>query len=213
MLRLVAHRVRRDRLRIVVEIEAALEARLVAARGSGKGVQLGGLREVGLRLHERGPVVGHDLVPAVGVLAEEDEDSAHDEHEQQDQGEDGVGDPEHEADHARDEGRLVEDFGEDQEEDGVDKVIRTIQYTTRLISHIMLVNKLHTSTTSSAAKAMRRQFGLTRRLLRSFNNIGQLDVTIKILKSLRYRIKKKLNLNDDIDLRDYIENLEELIRS
>ncbi|KAF3923315.1 hypothetical protein ABW21_db0202952 [Orbilia brochopaga] len=68
-----------------------------------------------------------------------------------------------------------------QSANGLDKIIRTIQYITRFISHIMLLRKLHTPFTSTAAKGIRRQFGLTRRLLRAFNNVAQLDATLKLL--------------------------------
>ncbi|KAF3932876.1 hypothetical protein ABW19_dt0201627 [Dactylella cylindrospora] len=90
-----------------------------------------------------------------------------------------------------------------QSANGLDKLIRTIQYTTRLLSHIMLVKDLHTPSTSTATKAIRRQFGLTRRLLRSFNNIGQINNTFKILLESPSRIK-----NDAIGfIFDLIEGL------
>ncbi|KAK6359659.1 Peroxisomal membrane protein PMP27 [Orbilia brochopaga] len=75
-----------------------------------------------------------------------------------------------------------------QSANGLDKIIRTIQYTTRLLSHIMLVKNLHTPFTATAAKGIRRQFGLTRRLLRAFNNVSQLDATLKLLADSRRRI-------------------------
>lgn len=52
----------------------------------------------------------------------------------------------------------------------------------------MLLKQLHSPTTSTAAASIRRQFGLTRRLLRCFNNIGQLKVTIDLIRESRRRI-------------------------
>ncbi|KAF3181246.1 Peroxisomal membrane protein PMP27 [Orbilia oligospora] len=75
-----------------------------------------------------------------------------------------------------------------QSANGLDKIIRTIQYTSRLIAHMMLLGNLHTPTTSTAAAGIRRQFGLTRRLLRCFNNIGQINVTINLIREGRQRI-------------------------
>ncbi|RVD84567.1 uncharacterized protein DFL_006310 [Arthrobotrys flagrans] len=75
-----------------------------------------------------------------------------------------------------------------QSANGLDKIIRTIQYTSRLVAHIMLLKNLHTPTTSTAAAGIRRQFGLTRRLLRCFNNIGQMNVTINLIREGRQRI-------------------------
>ncbi|KAF3162147.1 Peroxisomal membrane protein PMP27 [Orbilia oligospora] len=75
-----------------------------------------------------------------------------------------------------------------QSANGIDKIIRTIQYTSRLIAHIMLLKNLHTPNTSTAAAGIRRQFGLTRRLLRCFNNIGQINVTINLIREGRQRI-------------------------
>ncbi|KAK6505181.1 Peroxisomal membrane protein PMP27 [Arthrobotrys musiformis] len=75
-----------------------------------------------------------------------------------------------------------------QSANGLDKIIRTIQYTSRLISHVMLLKDLHTPTTSTAAAGIRRQFGLTRRLLRCFNNLGQINATINLIRESRQRI-------------------------
>ncbi|KAK6520483.1 Peroxisomal membrane protein PMP27 [Arthrobotrys conoides] len=75
-----------------------------------------------------------------------------------------------------------------QSANGLDKIIRTIQYTSRLVAHIMLLKNLHTPPTSTAAASIRRQFGLTRRLLRCFNNIGQINVTINLVREGRQRI-------------------------
>ncbi|KAK6527951.1 Peroxisomal membrane protein PMP27 [Arthrobotrys megalospora] len=75
-----------------------------------------------------------------------------------------------------------------QSANGLDKIIRTIQYTSRLLAHIMLLKNLHTPATSTAAASIRRQFGLTRRLLRCFNNIGQINVTINLIREGRQRI-------------------------
>ncbi|KAK6543124.1 Peroxisomal membrane protein PMP27 [Orbilia ellipsospora] len=75
-----------------------------------------------------------------------------------------------------------------QSANGIDKIVRTIQYTSRLLSHIMLLKDLHTTATSTAAKGIRRQFGLTRRLLRCFNNLPQSHVTLKLLLERKQRI-------------------------
>ncbi|EPS44750.1 hypothetical protein H072_1247 [Dactylellina haptotyla CBS 200.50] len=75
-----------------------------------------------------------------------------------------------------------------QSANGLDKIIRTIQYTSRFLSHIMLLNDLHTTATSAAAKGIRRQFGLTRRLLRCFNNLPQINVTMKLLLERKQRM-------------------------
>ena len=37
-----------------------------------------------------------------------------------------------------------------------------------------------------------------------------MEVKVDSLRSLRYRIKKKLNLNNEIELRDYIESIENI---
>ncbi|KAK6360680.1 Peroxisomal membrane protein PMP27 [Orbilia blumenaviensis] len=79
-----------------------------------------------------------------------------------------------------------------QSANGLDKIIRTIQYTTRLVAHIMFLKKLHTPATSAAAAGIRRQFGLTRRLLRCFNNFGQINVTINLIREGRQRINNDL---------------------
>ncbi|KAK6345163.1 Peroxisomal membrane protein PMP27 [Orbilia javanica] len=75
-----------------------------------------------------------------------------------------------------------------QSANGLDKIIRTIQYTSRLVAHIMLLRNLHTPTTSTAAASIRRQFGLTRRLLRCFNNLGQINATVNLIRGGRQRI-------------------------
>ncbi|KAF3908616.1 hypothetical protein AA313_de0201310 [Arthrobotrys entomopaga] len=87
--------------------------------------------------------------------------------------------------HSKTTGRILKLL---QSANGIDKIVRTIQYTSRLLSHLMLLKDLHTTTTSAAAKGIRRQFGLTRRLLRCFNNLPQSHLTLKLLLERKQRM-------------------------
>ena len=99
-----------------------LIAALITTGGSRQGIQLRSGVELGLRLHERGTVIGHDLVTRIGVAAEEDDGGRDDDHQQQNERESSVEDEEDDTDHTNDQTRSAEHIGEDEHEDGVQEV-------------------------------------------------------------------------------------------
>lgn len=119
---LAPERVRCNRFGVIVQIHALVETLLAATSGSRERVQLGSRREVRLRLHERGSVIGHVGVAAIRVVAEDDNDSGDNEHQQQNQRKGSISNPQHDAHNASDESGLVKDLGEDHQKDRVDKV-------------------------------------------------------------------------------------------
>ena len=115
------HGVRIPGIVVVVQVETWLVSSLhIASRRRSQGIELG--RELGLGLDERRSVVRHGLVTGVWVLADRGQDCRHDDEDEQDKCKYCVHDEEDDSDDSGDQGRLVEDIGEDEQEDCVDEV-------------------------------------------------------------------------------------------
>lgn len=126
-LRLVVHlssppkALRRHRV-LLIKVEVLVVTSLVASGGSRKSIKLSCGVELGLGLHERSTIVGHKLVPRIGVLSEEDNGSRHDKHKKKNEGESRVKDEENDAHNTNDDLGQAKDVGEDEKENCVDKV-------------------------------------------------------------------------------------------
>ena len=108
---------------VILEAQGRLGVKLaLATRRDTQSLELRLSVQLGVRLHERGAVVVHELVAGIRVVVEQGHGGGDDKHEKKDQAHDGVGDPENQAHHTDDQGREVENIRQEEEEDSVEEV-------------------------------------------------------------------------------------------
>lgn len=109
---------------VVVIVQSRLlivSALVIASCGSSECVELLSCIEHGTRFHERRTVVCH-AITVVRIFLEENDDGGDHQDEQQDQGHDGVEDPQKDTNDSNHETWTVEDIRHDQQENGVQEV-------------------------------------------------------------------------------------------